>query len=135
MGVTAEIVPWISLVGACAALITVIKFYQDRIKIRVDRAAKEQQTLDSIKELERNIQAAKEDAAEAHNAATSARAHAELARGELHTAQLTFAHDFVSNRDLGESEKRLATSMDQMRTELRGLNDRLDRILEKLMAT
>lgn len=141
----ADIVPWLALIGAAGSATAVIKYYQDRAKAREDRIRTEQHLSDRIEllqqssaELENQLNDARsalQKSEEAMSTAMQARARAELAREELHQAQLTFAKDYVSNRDLGASEKRLADSMDQLRDELRGMNVRLDRILERAVGS
>jgi hypothetical protein len=68
--------------------------------------------------------------------AASATAHAALAKAEIVSAQLAearieFARDYASHKDLAAAEVRYAAALDSLRTELRGMNDRLDRIIER----
>ena len=58
-------------------------------------------------------------------------AKAELVAGQLADARIEFARDYASHKDLAAAEMRYATALDSLRTELRGMNERLDRIIEK----
>lgn len=49
---------------------------------------------------------------------------------QLSDARIEFASDYASHKDLAASEARYATAIDGMRAELRGVNERLDRIIE-----
>lgn len=65
--------------------------------------------------------------------AQTASAKAELVSAQLAETRITFARDYASHADLVASESRYATSIDGLRTELRGINERLDRIIEGYM--
>jgi hypothetical protein len=45
-------------------------------------------------------------------------------------ARLEFARDYASHKDLAVAETRFAVAFDNLRTELRGTNERLDRLIE-----
>ena len=72
---------------------------------------------------------AKADAAAA--AAHAALAKAEVVAGQLAEARIEFARDYASHKDLAAAEVRYAALLDSLRTELRGMNERLDRIIER----
>ena len=80
--------------------------------------------------------AAAKRARELEQATGRAGAHAALAKAEIVSAQLAetrieFARDYASHKDLAAAEVRYAAALDSLRTELRGMNERLDRIIER----
>jgi hypothetical protein len=58
-------------------------------------------------------------------------AKAEIVAEQLAEARIEFARDYASHKDLATAEVRYAASLDSLRTELRGMNERLDRIIER----
>jgi len=54
-----------------------------------------------------------------------------LSRRQLVEARIEFARDYASHKDLAAAEVRYAAALDSLRTELRGMNERLDRIIER----
>lgn len=69
----------------------------------------------------------------AHGMAVAALAKVEYVSLQLAEARIGFARDYASNKDLAESETRFAGSLDGLRQELRGMNERLDRIIEGMV--
>ena len=67
--------------------------------------------------------------------ATSALAKADLLAATLAEARLEFARDYASHKDLAAAELRYAGALESLRSELRGMNERLDRIIEKFIGT
>jgi len=127
-----EVVPWLAFIGAGASVATVIRYYQDRTKAREDRARVEQELADQIKAVERDVNEVRdsfrEKVAEIHNAATTAMARAQLARDELHQAQLAFPDKFVAAREMAA----VVASVDKLGAEVRGMNGRLDLIMQRI---
>ena len=72
-----------------------------------------------------------QDVLTAAAAATAALTKAELVAGQLAEARFEFARDYASHKDLAAADMRYATALDSLRTELRGMNERLDRIIER----
>lgn len=66
--------------------------------------------------------------------ATAALAKVEFLGIQLSETRIEFSRDYASNKDLAESETRFAASLDGLRVELRGMNDRLDRIIDGMVA-
>jgi len=59
-------------------------------------------------------------------------AKADLVAAQLAEARIGFARDYASHKDLAAAEVRYATALDSLRSELRGMNERLDRIIDRL---
>jgi hypothetical protein len=96
--------------AASGSLVAIVTFWMNRGKAEADALAK----------------------ADAANAT----AHAALAKAEavsagLAEARIEFARDYASHKDLAAAEVRYAAALDSLRTELRGMNERLDRIIER----
>ena len=70
----------------------------------------------------------------AMTAAVAAGAKADLFGAQLAEARIEFARDYATHKDLIASETRYAAAADGLRVELRGMNDRLDRIIENFAA-
>ena len=64
-------------------------------------------------------------------AEADALAKAEIVSAQLAEARIEFARDYASHKDLAAAEVRYAAALDSLRTELRGMNERLDRIIER----
>jgi hypothetical protein len=64
-------------------------------------------------------------------AEADALAKAEIVAEQLAEARIEFARDYASHKDLAAAEVRYAAALDSLRTELRGMNERLDRIIER----
>jgi hypothetical protein len=105
-----DILTWGALVAAGGSLIAIITFWMNRGKAEAEACAK---------------------ADAASGAAHAALAKADQVASELVDARIAFASEYARQRDLVASETRFATAFDGLRTELRGTNDRLDRILER----
>jgi hypothetical protein len=54
-----------------------------------------------------------------------------LSRSSLAEARIEFARDYASHKDLAAAKVRYAAALDNLRTELRGMNERLDCIIER----
>jgi hypothetical protein len=63
--------------------------------------------------------------------ATAALGKAEMTSSMLVETRVEFARDYARHKDLAAAEVRYATALDNLRSELRGVNERLDRIIEK----
>jgi hypothetical protein len=70
---------------------------------------------------------AKAEAAEAK--ASTAYARAELVAAQL-AERIEFARDYATHKDVAAAEVRFAAALDSLRAELRGMNNRLDRIID-----
>ena len=104
------VLTWGALIAASGSLVAIVTFWMNRGKAEADALAKAD--------------------------AASATAHAALAKAEIVSAQLAetrieFARDYASHKDLAAAEVRYAAALDSLRTELRGMNERLDRIIER----
>jgi hypothetical protein len=104
-----DVLTWGALIGAGGSVIAIITFWFSRGKAEADALAK---------------------ADIAHVLAAGAQAKAELIAGQLAEARVEFARDYASHNDLAAAELRLANAIDGLRSEFRGLNERLDRIVE-----
>lgn len=107
-----EVVTWAALIAGSGSVVAIVTFWLNRGKA----------------EAEATIKA---DAATAM--ATAALAKAEMTSMQLAEARIDFANEYASHKDLAASEARYATAVDGLRQELRGMNDRLDRIIEGLV--
>jgi|SRR5882672_514720 hypothetical protein len=104
------VLTWGALIAAAGSLVAIVTFWMNRGKAEADALAKAD--------------------------AASATAHAALAKAEavsagLAEARIEFARDYASHKDLAAAEVRYAAALDSLRTELRGMNERLDRIIER----
>ena len=106
----ADILTWGALIAAGGSLAAIVTFWMNRGRAEAEACARA-------------------DAAAA--AATAALAKAELVAGQLADARIEFARDYASHKDLAAADMRYAGALDSLRTELRGMNERLDRIIEK----
>lgn len=105
-----DILTWGALIAASGSLVAIVTFWMNRGKAEAEAFAKA-------------------DAAAA--TANAALAKAEFISGQLAEARIEFARDYASHKDLAAAEVRYAASLDSLRTELRGMNERLDRIIER----
>ena len=105
-----DVLTWGALIAASGSLVAIVTFWMNRGKAEAESAAKA-------------------DAAAA--AATAALAKADLVASQLAETRIEFVRDYASHKDLAAAEVRYATALDSLRTELRGMNERLDRIIEK----
>src|SRR6266403_1010010 len=99
-----EILTWGALIGAGGSVIAIITFWMNRGKAEADTLAK---------------------AETASQMAAAALARSELVSSQLAEARIEFARDYASHKDLAAAEMRFATALDSLRTELRGMNERL----------
>ena len=67
----------------------------------------------------------------AHCVAAAALAKVDLVAAQLAEARIEFARDYASHKDLAAAELRYAAALDSLRSELRGMNERLDRIIDR----
>jgi hypothetical protein len=104
-----EFLNWAALLGAGGSLLAMVTFWFSRGKAEAEAAGK---------------------AEGAATTAATALARAELVSAQLAEARIEFARDYASHKDLAAAEMRFAASLDSLRTELRGMNERLDRIIE-----
>jgi hypothetical protein len=56
----------------------------------------------------------------------------ELLAREFNDYRVEAAKEFVTSKDLAHAENRMSTAVEAMRSEMRGMNDRLDRLLESV---
>jgi len=105
-----DVLTWGALIAAGGSLAAIGTFWMNRGKAEADALARA-------------------DAATA--TANVALAKAEIVAGQLAEARIEFARDYASHKDLAAAEVRYAASLDSLRTELRGMNERLDRIIER----
>ena len=104
-----DVLNWTALVGAGGSVIASVTFWFSRGKAEAEAAGK---------------------AASASVTASAALARAELISAQLAEARVEFARDYASHQDLAAAEMRFAAALESLRTELRGMNERLDRIIE-----
>lgn len=104
-----DVLTWGALIAAGGSIVAIITFWLNRGKAEAETAAK---------------------ADSAHQMATVALAKAEFVGLQLNDTRLEFVRDYATHKDLTDSETRYATAIDGLRVELRGMNDRLDRIIE-----
>jgi signal transduction protein with GAF and PtsI domain len=107
-----DILTWGALIAAGGSIIAIITFWMNRGRAEAEACAK---------------------AAAAATTAGVALSKAEHASVLLAETRIEFARDYASHKDLSASEMRFAGAVDSMRTELRGMNERLDRIIEKFV--
>jgi len=105
-----DILTWGALIAAGGSLVAIITFWMNRGKAEAEACAK---------------------ADAAASTAHAALAKVEIVSGQLAEARIEFARDYASHKDLAAAEVRYAASLDSLRTELRGMNERLDRIIER----
>ena len=104
-----EILTWGALIGASGSIIAIVTFWMNRGNAEAETQSK---------------------AEAASQMATAALAKSELVSSQLAEARIEFARDYASHRDLAAAEVRFAAALESLRTELRGMNERLDRIIE-----
>lgn len=95
-----------ALVAGGGSIIAWIKFWMDQGAVRIEA----KQAINS--------------AATVHNEYT-------LLKSELQDLRVEVARDYASNISLVHMEERLGIGLTDMKKEMRGLNDRLDRFLER----
>lgn len=105
-----DVLTWGVLIAAGGSIIAIVTFWMNRGKAEAEASAK---------------------ADAAVGTANVALAKAELVSRQLAEARIEFARDYASHKDLAAAEMRYATALDSLRTELRGMNERLDRIIER----
>src|SRR5262245_19436660 len=105
-----DFLTWGALIGAGGAIVAIITFWFSRGEAEAEALGR---------------------AEAAQNIASAAHAKAELVSQQLADARIEFARDYASHKDLAAAELRYATALDSLRSELRGMNERLDRIIER----
>jgi hypothetical protein len=105
-----DLLTWGALIAAGGSLIAIVTFWMNRGKAEAEACAK-----------------AEAAAATAHTALAAA----ERVSAELSDARVELARDYATHRDLTAAEVRYTTTVEGLRTEMRGMNDRLDRIIER----
>jgi hypothetical protein len=105
-----DVLSWGALIGAGGSLIAIVTFWMNRGKAEADALTR---------------------ADGAHSVAAAALAKADLVAAQLAEARIEFARDYASHRDLAAAEVRYATALDSLRSEMRGMNERLDRIIDR----
>lgn len=114
------------LVGASGVLLALITFWLNRGKAEAESFAE--------------AKMAREEARSAQVMASTVSAQHTLMMKQLAEYQLEVANKFgafsdkyASNQDLAQVEARVATALDGLRQEFRGLNDRFDRMFEHVL--
>src|SRR5947207_3290321 len=105
-----DVLNWGALIGAGGSLIAIVTFWMNRGKAEADALTR---------------------ADGAHSIAAAALAKVDLVAVQLAEARIEFARDYASHKDLAAAEMRYAAALDSLRSELRGMNERLDRIIER----
>lgn len=100
---------WGALIAASGAIVTIISFWINRGRAEAEALALAKNASDN---------------------ALAALAKTSLLSEQLAEARIEFARDYASHKDLAAAEVRFANALDNLRTELRGMNDRLDRMIE-----
>ena len=104
-----DVLTWGALIAASGSLIAIITFWMNRGKA------------------EANALSLSEGATKMAGMALS---KVDALAVQFADSRLEFVRDFASHKDLAASETRYATALDGLRVELRGMNERLDRIIE-----
>lgn len=108
-----EVVTWAAMFTATVAIIALITFWVNRGKVEGELEQK---------------------ASNALNAAVAASAKAELLSQQLNEVRVEFAKEmkeYATHKDVAAAENRMATTMDGVRQEMRGLNQRFDRLFDR----
>ena len=104
-----DAIPWAALIAAVSACVGLAKFW-------LDRGASE---------------------AKAETAATTAAvavARVELVGSQLSDFKVQVARDYATTKALESAEGQMATAMNGVREEMRGMNSRLDQFLQAMLA-
>ena len=104
-----DAITWAALVGSVTACIGLAKFW-------LDRGAAE----------------AKSEAAAMSAAAAIGRV--DLLQSNLNDFKVQVARDYATNKALQDAEGQMATAMNGIREEMRGMNSRLDQFLQAMLA-
>jgi hypothetical protein len=99
-----DLISWAPIIGSFGSIVAVVTFWYARAKAEAEALSK---------------------ATAATTAAATAMAKADLVSTQLAEARIETAREYVSRKDFSES-------LEGLRSELRGMNDRLDRIIEKV---
>jgi hypothetical protein len=105
-----DLLTWGAVVAAGSSVVAIVTFWMNRGKAEAETRAK---------------------AEGAASLATSALAKCDLLASQLTDARLETAREYVTAKDLAAAEMRLSGAVDGLRQEVRGMNERLDRMLEK----
>ena len=76
------------------------------------------------------ITAAQNKGETAHIAATAATLRVETMQRDFSEYQTRAASQFVTDGDLAQTERRISTQFDELKNDIRGISERLDRVLE-----
>src|ERR1700754_904632 len=104
-----DILTWGAVVAAGGSLIAIITFWMNRGKAEAEACAK---------------------AEAAAATANTALAAAERVSAGLGGRGVESPRDYATQRDLAAAEVRYTSTVEGLRAEMRGMNDRLDRIME-----
>lgn len=74
--------------------------------------------------------AAETAAGTAHVEAVAAKLKAEILQRDFTDYQTKAAGLFITDNELGQTERRISSQVEEIKLDIRGMNDRLDRILE-----
>lgn len=112
-------ISWVALIGASGTAIAFVTFWVNRGKAEAENMA---------------------EAKSAHAVAILAQGKADLAISLLSEAKLnwanelrTFAKEYATHKDVNGVEARVAAALESVKVELRGTNDRLDRMYEHMI--
>jgi len=105
-----DVLTWGALIASGSSIVAIVTFWMNRGKAEAEASA---------------------NAAAAGVTARTALAKVELVSEQLADARIEFARDYASHKDLAAADMRYAAALDSLRTELRGMNERLDRIIER----
>jgi NOL1/NOP2/fmu family ribosome biogenesis protein len=103
-----EVIPLAALVASITACVAIAKFWLDRGKIE-------------------------EKATSASLTALALGARLEIVTNSLTEFKVEVAREYVTGRSLDAAEKQMTDAMNGVRDEVRGLNQRLDRIIEAML--
>jgi thioredoxin-like negative regulator of GroEL len=115
-----DVLTWGALIAAGGSITAVVTFWLNRGKAEAEATAR--------------AEAAALKADGALQMASTAISKVNALTAQLSEARIEFARDYASHHDLAESEARYAAALEGLRTELRGMNARLDRIIETLIS-
>jgi hypothetical protein len=108
-----DLLTWGALIAAGGSIVAIVSFWMNRGRAEAEALA---------------------TARAAETKASTAFARAELVGAQLAEARIEFARDYATNKDVAAAEVRYAAALDSLRLEMRGLNQRLDRIIDNYVA-
>ncbi len=122
------LVSWVALFGAGGTIIALVTFWVNRGRAEGEAVAEAKLAREEVKQVRTLIDVC----------SVKCDLYAsQLAKMQVEAAEkyADFAENYASNKDLSAVESRVAAALEGMRTEFRGLNDRLDRLLEHFVMT